>query len=304
IYSHSIMGKKILNRTKIRRIAGMGKRTGKRFLGYLMYPYRSRFRPRKFHSFCVGTMKSGTTSMSGLFHPFYRAAHEPESQLIISLMNINDISLIEHDKLIDFFLRRDKRLWLEFESSHEIANYVKILVKAFENAKFILTIRDCYSWLDSAFNNQINHNFSKTSTWNKMYDIYFRPDIFSRSEHEQMFINFSKKLYTLDGYLSFWAAHNNKVLNSVPKNRLLILRTHEISREIDKIEKFLGIPLGSLNQTQSHLRKAKRKWRVISKINPNFLERKVDQYCRDLMDEYFPEISCYEDSLHINKSCN
>ncbi len=52
---------------------------------------------RAFHAYCIGTQKSGTHSIAGLFQPLYKAAHEPEHyelfQLLLATQTMNQAIL-------------------------------------------------------------------------------------------------------------------------------------------------------------------------------------------------------------------
>ena len=101
----------------------------------------------------------------------------------------------------------------------------------------------------------------------------------------------------MDGYLSFWAAHNREILANVPADRLLIVRTHEIQDDIERMAKFLAIPAETLDRSQAHQYGATRQYGILAKIDRDFLEEKVDLHCRDLMDQYFPEVRRLSDAV-------
>ena len=261
---------------------------GKHNLMLGISPIRNRLYPRKFQAFCLGVPRTGTVSIAGMFRKRYRAEHEPENiyttKKIIDYLN----GSISKKQMISLIKNRDKSLWLELESSHFSYFYLDILLSEFENAKFILLIRDCYSWLNSYINHQLGHPLSlKTAFWKELRDIYFNNN-FKYSEEEQILSEHG--LYTIDGYLSRWKTYNEKILSLVPKGRLMIIRTSEIDRNIESIEKFLDIPANSLDRSKSHLNKRTKKFDLLSKIDKKFLKKKFDFYCKDLMETYYPEL--------------
>jgi hypothetical protein len=179
---------------------------------------------------------------------------------------------------------------LELDSSQLNYFLLDSLVSEFPNAKFILTIRDCYSWLDSFINHQLSRNCSPN--WQRLRD--FRFDSNSEYKEEERILA-QHGLYTLDGYLSYWAEHNREVLTTVPKEKLLVVRTHEIPQEIEKIADFLSISLDKLNLSKAHSFKAKNHFNILSEINKQFIDNKVNLHCKSLMDEFFPEfMQCRE----------
>lgn len=244
-------------------------------------------KPRRFHAYCVGTAKSGTHSIADLFRTNYRAKHEPETEELISTLLDAQNGLVSRKKLSKFVKLEDKLLWLELNSSSFNYWLLDILLTEFTNVKFILTIRDCYSWLDSFINHQLYSPCSPA--WQKLRDIRFKSSQFQYSEAEQILAKWG--LYTIDSYLSYWVKHNREVLVKVPKSRLLVVRTHEISTNIERIAEFLGIPPETLNCEKSHSFKAKEQFNILSSIDRYFVEEKINTHCKSLMDEFFPNFS-------------
>jgi Sulfotransferase domain len=261
-----------------------------------MFPLRSLVQPRRFHAYCIGAPKSGTHSIAGLFERGYRARHEPESESVIKMMLATSEGSADEGTVRRFLKWRDRRLWLELESSHLLCWFVETLVRQFRHAKFIVTIRDCYSWLDSYINHQLGRDIAEDMPfWYDLRDLYFRPRAFRHAEAERVLAE--NGLYTLDGYLSLWATHNHKVLAGVPADRLLVVRTQEIRHDVGRIAEFLRVPQQSLDVGQSHLYRAKASLGIVRSIERDFLEEKVDRYCGELMGRFFPDIRSLDDAI-------
>jgi len=249
---------------------------------------------RAFHAYCIGTQKSGTHSIAGLFQPRYQAAHEPEHyqliQLLLADQPLNQVNLTEQ------LTKRDQHLGLELESSNLLSFFVESLVSKFTEAKFIFTIRDCYSWLDSCLNHQLNaQRTEEMAFWWRYRDFCFRAELFQHAAPEKILAEHN--LYTLDGYLSYWQRTNQQILSTISPERLLIVRTGEIDASLEKIAQFLPIPVETLNPSRSHLYKAQKKFNLLWQIDRDFLEAKVEFYCRPLMAQYFPEVRDMNDAL-------
>jgi hypothetical protein len=106
------------------------------------------FHPRKTHLYCVGTAKSGTTSIQAIFSERLRSGHETDSHKMMDLI-IQRASGKVTDKELNKFIRKyDKRFWLEVDSSQLNYFIISNLVDLFPNAKFILTIRNPYAWVE------------------------------------------------------------------------------------------------------------------------------------------------------------
>jgi len=251
-------------------------------------------RPRRFQAYCVGTAKSGTHTIAGLLSHRYRTAHEPEDNATIDMILAAANGSINKREITEFVRKRDKRLRLELESSHFNHFFIDILVNEFRRARFILTIRDCYSWTNSFINHQLARGVS-SDNWRRLRDLRFKPDKFKHAKEERILADHG--LYTLDGYLSYWAAHNTRVLTAVPQHRLLVLRTNEIRQQVKEIAGFLNIPLESLDVTKTHLFRAKKDFGLLADIDRRFLEQKVNEHCRELMSKYFSEVLTLDDAL-------
>ena len=202
--------------------------------------------------------------------------------------------------LVNKIREREEYLDLEMNSCSLTRFLVDILLEEYPDAKFILTIRDCYSWLDSMLNHQ---NWSQSTkpvhpTWKRMNDLRLHWNKEGEDEYapeEQILAQ--NNLYTLNGYLSYWAQQNRKVLTTVPQDRLLVVRTHEISQEIDRIADFLGVPSETLDRTKAHSFKARQKSYFLSQIDRQFLNQKFNTHCKSLMDEFFPDFRGIPDAL-------
>ena len=247
---------------------------------------RSR-RPRRFHAYCVGSQKSGTHSIARAFRAEYRAAHEPQSWRLLAKIKAMAEGKAERAEIVEFIRKRDQRLGLELESSYILSDFLDVLLGEFSDARFILTIRDCFSWLNAEINHRIERR--PIELWTRKDDVIAGPDRYEYAEEESPLAK--RGLYNLDGYLNLWATHNETVLESVPPERLLVVRTHEISQSLPDLERFLGVPRNSLDRTKSHSFRATKDHRLLESMDAGFVESKVTARCGEIMRRYFPE-SC------------
>lgn len=250
-------------------------------------------RPRKTHIYGTGTAKSGTHSIGAILDNQLYAAHEPEGQEVIDIILTVAAGHVDDSELGRYLLKRDRRLWLDIDSSQLNFFILSKLVELFPDAKFILTIRDPYSWLDSFVNHQLAREGS--DKWVKLRDLRFRPDIYTHQQGE--LILKENGLYTLDGYLSYWGNHNRTVIDTVPENRLLIVRTDKITERTEEIAAFAGILSSNLRKEKSHVFKAKAKFGLLDQVDQEYLEYKVKEHCGDLIAQFFPEIQSKNDAI-------
>lgn len=237
---------------------------------------------RRIHAYCVGTGKSGTHSIADIFRPMYRSCHEPQAPRIIETLTSGDM---DSNAKRDFVLERDWQLHIEMESSLLMVHFLKTLVQAFPRSQFILTIRDPYSWLNSTINHKLNRPLPKI--W-KQYNTWLYGE--GRFKYAEGDAPLAKRgLYSLESYLSVWQRHNDRVLQHVPEERLLVVRTRELSNNLNRIARFLDVPTAHLNPANTHRFRGSKDWEVVAELNLDYLNDRVNEICGDLMDEYFPE---------------
>ena len=241
---------------------------------------------RQAQLYCIGTAKSGTHSMDALLSSHLRSGHEPESDEIIDVILANAAGRMDDSEVDYYLLLRDRRLSLELDSSQLNIFLLHKLVQLFPNAKFILTIRDPYSWLDSFINHQLTH--SASDKWIAFRDFRFRPDLYVHQPEEAVLKDHG--LYTVDGYLSYWGWHNRKAIAVVPEQQLLIVRTDQITEQVDEIAAFAGLPKGRLRKEKSHSFKAPKKLGLLDRVDQQFLKAKVAEHCGGLVTRFFPEL--------------
>jgi hypothetical protein len=129
---------------------------------------------------------------------------------------------------------------------------------------------------------------------NEMARSRYRPDLFRHAPEEQLLEE--KDLYTLAGYFTYWTKHNTRVLETVPAERLLVVRTDEIGKRAFEIADFAGLPRRTVRVERTHEYRNPEKQDIIGQIDRNFLAARVDEHCRALMTRFFPEIKSLEDA--------
>lgn len=221
-----------------------------------------------------------------MFEDEFRAGHEADSHEVIETIFRVASGELKDRELREYIRRRDRRLRLEVDSSQ--LNYFLLdhLVDLYPQARFLLTIRNPYAWVDSFINHQLGRSASET--WKKFRDFRFRPGEFDHPPEEAALQE--RGLYTLDGYFSYWSRHNERVLGTVPESRLLVVRTPEITERATEIATFVGVSPEKINRDRSHSNTAKTKFHVLDDVDRDHLARKVDEHCGTLMQKYFPDV--------------
>jgi hypothetical protein len=132
---------------------------------------------RRVRLYCVGTAKSGTHSIAAMFGGSVRARHEADNRRDIREILEVAAGRVDRDRMKRYVRRRDRRLYLDIDSSQVNFFMLDALLTEFPGARFLLTIRDPYSWLDSIINDSLRRPSNRS--WTDFRNFCFRSDIFS-----------------------------------------------------------------------------------------------------------------------------
>lgn len=236
--------------------------------------------PRK-HLYCVGLPKTGTHSVAGLFKSSFHAAHEPRYRQLIEPLRAKSVDELECDQFHRLMVERRFRLWLDLESCHVLGQFAPRLAALFPDAKFIMTVREPKSWLDSMIDDQFFHLDDRGyRPWWPIYDCYFgaRPQVFEDCEAELQ----SANLYALRSYLRYYRRTQERILDAIPQHRLLVVETRQLADRSDEIAKFSGVSLGALDVGKSHSYQRPQKSGILSRMDATFVQNCVDEEAGDI----------------------
>jgi Sulfotransferase domain len=218
--------------------------------------------------FCVGLAKSGTHSIADMLAGSCRSAHEPDPYPLLEMIPRVRAGKLSTGRLGPFFLERRRRLGLQFESSHLLSSFTPHLVEIFPGARFILLVRDCRSWIDSMINDQLNmQGWDGYPPWHAMYDAYLDRSTRDFPEPEQILADLD--LYPLRNYVAYWRSEAEAITSCVPRERLLTVRTEELSSSLPAIADFFGVPVYGLSAQHSY--QSWRKHDVLARIDSAYV---------------------------------
>ncbi len=237
--------------------------------------------PRRFHAYCVGPPKSGTVSVWGLFSERCRAAHEAGRPVVVELINRKIQGSHEPRTLMKRLRNRDRDLRLEMDSFSLLAAFSGELVSAFPQSRFILTVRSPQKWLNSIMNQHLNVDVSNRPADRLARQLLYNPPGSAYSKGEGVLED--RGLFPIDGYLEGWCTHYSWVLDSVPEERLLVIRTEDLRSSVDRIASFLGISTDLVDADRSHLHRASHDHGILALLPSGLLEEKIDSRCRELL---------------------
>ncbi|MFH0944622.1 MAG: sulfotransferase [Planctomycetota bacterium] len=246
-------------------------------------------RKRRFHAFCVGLPRSGTHSIAAMFSRSYASRHEPSL-----LGSAAHILLFMEGRQSERTMRavlqaRDRLLRLEMEAAHYLNHVVDLLVSQFPAARFILTLREPVSWLQS----EIDQNLKTRAypLWNAVQRFRYRRygSVFPSEERALETLG---GVYPLGSYLSYWKDHHDRVVRCVPADRLLVLRTDDLSGSALTLARFLAIDPASINTSRSHSGAGKeRRFDLLASVEEAYVRELVEEVCGDLVGRLYPEQS-------------
>lgn len=235
-------------------------------------------RRRRFHAFALGTAKSGTHSLAGLFSGF-RTEHEPSAIELNTLLAHEDLGAHFERKLRRWLTWRDRAMGLEMESNCFLSHYADSLVKVLPEARYILLFREPRSWVRSWINHTINRREQPGSVWDRALEAIYRPDDHAYGFEESVFV--SRGLYPLSSYLHHWRDLNEKLLAALPAERTLLVPTAKISESIDALARHVGVEPDSLSRANSHLFHRASDHRVIEALDGDLLDELIETICGD-----------------------
>lgn len=241
--------------------------------------------PRRLHLYGIGTGKSGTVSLAGLFRKHYRAEHEPAAARSQTLALAHLRGTLDDHAFRHAVLALERDLWLEVNVAYFNIHFLPVLVDAFPQAKFVLTVREPASWVRSVVDMYLHlRDTSRDRTWKDLVDERLRVAAPHPSQEQPLA---EVGLPPLEGFLKLWNWHNRSALEAVPPERLFILRTNEIGNRLDDLARFAGIEPATLDASSAHLHKAPARFGVIERIDPAHLDAQVRQHCGALTQRLF-----------------
>jgi hypothetical protein len=244
-------------------------------------PLWKTLRPRHIHVYGVGAPKTGTSSVAHLFGA-YRSKHEAHPEWTVNLIKRLE-SEPDNPQTHQVLKKREEKDRLECESAYYLINFVGHLATLYSNAKFICTVREPRSWLRSIIDQCINNPREQLERpWRMLRDLSFGAPP-ERYDAKEMVLD-SYNLHSVDQYLSYWAAHNRKLLDVVPVNRRLFIRTAFLSQAEKQIADFVGVPITRLQTERNHANKAPEKHNLLDEVDSGYLEEKINEHCRRIME--------------------
>jgi hypothetical protein len=233
----------------------------------------------------MGAAKTGTHSLARMFEKAVGAKHEPGAEDLMRL-----IVARQRDEMSRKAFRRAvadvvAQQNLIFNVSQINGFIAGLLIDLYPNAKFVLTVRDCESWLRSLINHFLTRPLRPQSAWKAFRDIRF-DTVESVKPIEQPLAD--RASYSLEGYLSYWLMHNRRVIRKIPAEQLFVVATDSLPREGRAISEFLGIDPASVTIERAHEYTGKYIESPLDTIDGAYVREQFQSYTNRLIESANP----------------
>lgn len=245
---------------------------------------------RRFHAFGVGLAKTGTSSLAECFAE-YRSGHEFMFQETVEELGRLAEGRSTALELREFLRRRDAAVGLELDSASFHHFYIEHLLEEFPSAAIVYTVRDCLSWTES-FLQMMLRNYARRAadgipewqlTLGRLMVGVFDPGAFA--SHARLV----RELPDLvEGYLSYWARANRRVLDVLPAERSLCVRTGGLSSSLPNVARFVGADPARLRPDAFHANAGDYREPLLATLDPAWLSERAREHCGAVTARLFP----------------
>jgi hypothetical protein len=254
---------------------------------------------RRIHLLCVGAPKTGTHSVAQLFARNFRSEHEPDVERLIDAA-VRYLRGGGEDEIVAFLKARDAAMNLEVESSNPLGPLTPVLLRAFPEARFVITIREPLDWLRSEVNShvmtvpdspyQVDRGQGSGEPWpgparaQPWRQLRFGCDDGSPIEASRRLLELG--LFSVEGYLGYWTRHYRACMAAVAAGRALVVATHRLTAGAASLATFAGVDPRSLDYTASHSFAAPARSAFLSELDSPQVAEAAERICGALWRTY------------------
>ena len=173
------------------------------------------------------------------------------------------------------------RFHLDVDVAGNMSLFAGTHTRMYPDAKVVLLIRDCFSWLDSRIDMQIRHAWDGPG--NVFFDAqYMRYDDPFATEESVLS---DAGLRPIASYLRAWADLTERVLGSVPADRLLVVRTEDLDASTEVLARFAGVPVSTVRSV--HTNRNPSPTGLLGEVPLPFVVEQAREHCGPLMERYW-----------------
>jgi hypothetical protein len=233
--------------------------------------------PRRFHLIGAGLPKTGTTSLANLFQPFRWGYEFLFAESVERLIAWRD-GRLDRDGMRRWLALRSEAGALEMDSASFNHFFLNILVELHPAARFVYTRRDAVSWADSFLNMVLRHStYLRGHPWpewqlalGRLMAPSFDPGRFASPGHLRPALR-----QLAEELLGFYARETSRIEAALPPERSLVIPTEDLSRRLDALAEFAGVPRSALNEAGPHENRGNGKIPLVATLPdlPHLLEQ-------------------------------
>ena len=205
---------------------------------------------RRFHLVCVGLPRSGVVSLFTLFRDFRAANEYAEAETVRKLVDYRKKSL-SRDALRAYIARRDRESALEMDAASFLHLVGDLIAEMNDETRFVLPVREPAAWFESYIGElrrvlaRLRARGKSPPEWQQKYGEM----LMGRFDWQEIATPEARQAGMPDlarRFLTHWAQATGKMLDTLPRERTLVLRTGDLGPMRDVLAEFVGQPSGSL----------------------------------------------------------
>jgi hypothetical protein len=159
--------------------------------------------------------------------------------------------------------------------------FAQPLARMYADARVVLLLRDCFSWLDSV----IDHDLRRGRTWQP--DAYYRAKYLRYGDvpaPEEAPLT-EAGVIPIASLLKGWAAANERVLAGVPAHQLLVVRLDDLDASVDALARFAGVPASTVRPV--HANRNPSPTRLLGAVPRSYVVKQTRQHCAPIMEQFW-----------------
>jgi hypothetical protein len=179
--------------------------------------------------------------------------------------------------------RRSARYRMEVDVAQFLTPFAGTLAEMHRNARFVLMVRDCFSWLDSRIEKNLRDGSEHAALLGPWFAALYGPDDHDFAPEEAVLRDVG--LRPVASYLRAWSAVTEGVMRAVPTDRLLVVRTEDLDTSLDRIAEFADVPASTMTPRRSN--QLGSRTGVLEQVPVDYLSARARELCTPLMERYW-----------------
>jgi hypothetical protein len=91
--------------------------------------------------------------------------------------------------------------------------------------------------------------------------------------------------------LDYWSRANRCVLEALPPERSIVLRTSELSDRLPALAEFVGVETSTLRSDLRHVHRGQRQYHALQQVDAEVLRSAYTDDVAALMRRFFPQVT-------------